>query len=548
MNYSWQSSIDGGTTWTTIAGATGNSFTATVSPTTNIQYRRVATDVCGTVAYSAPVSFIQAAGTVGNPAVFGNGIWNVYAYNAPAGITPFSAAQYLGYYTEPLLSFDSRTRWNTATGSPSDASGYQGCQVDQENHWVSYKRTNFTAGTYQLDVAGHDDDGYLFINGVQVWSHVGCCDVHNNVWTGVLGPTDQIEFRWREYFGGSYGALNFTLVTPSTAIVPGTITADQLICSNTIPVAFTSTLDASSSCFVYYQWQSSPDNTTWSDISGATSNVYASGAVAAKTYFRRKATNACSVTAYSNTITVDVYPVVLTAGVISADQTFCKGTTAATLTSTSLPTGGNGVYTYQWQSSLDNIGWSNIGGATLTTYAPGAPVVTTYYRRNASSCGTALTSSSNVVTLTVNQLPAITTQPNTPAACTGGSTTITVAATGTGITYQWQEKVGAGPFTNLTNVAPYSGVNTATLTLNPVTAGMAGNKYQVIISSPTCAPAVTSNTVTLAVAINPSITTQPANKSFCEGTNATVSIVASGTGLTYQWQRQIGGNMDEFSR
>ena len=541
VNYSWQSSIDGGTTWTTIAGATGNSFTATVSPTTNIQYRRVATDVCGTVAYSAPVSFIQAAGTVGNPAVFGNGIWNVYAYNAPAGVTPFSAAQYLGYYTEPLLSFDSRTRWNTATGSPSDASGYQGCQVDQDNHWVAYKRTNFTSGTYQLDVAGHDDDGYLFINGVLVWSHIGCCDVHNNVWTGVLGPTDQIEFRWRDYFGGSLGALNFTLVTPATAVVPGTIAADQVICSNTIPVAFTSTLDASSSCFVYYQWQSSPDNATWSDISGATSNVYASGAIAAKTYFRRKAMNACSVTAYSNTVTVDVYPVALTAGVISADQTFCKGTTAATLNSTSLPTGGNGVYTYQWQSSLDNIGWSNINLATLTTYAPGAPVVTTYFRRVASSCGTTSTAYSNVVTLTVNQVPTITTQPNTPSACTGGSTTITVAATGTGLTYQWQEKVGPGPFTNLTNVAPYSGVNTPTLTLNPVTAGMAGNKYQVIITSPTCVPAVTSNTVILAVAVNPSITTQPASKSFCEGTNATVSIVASGTGLTYQWQRQIGG-------
>jgi hypothetical protein len=206
---------------------------------------------------------------------------------------------------------------------------------------------------------------------VQVWSHIGCCDTHINVWTGTLGATDQIEFRWREYFGASSGALNFTLVSPLTTVNPGTVAAGQTICVNTIPAAFTSTLDASSSCFVSYQWQNSPDNVTWSDISGATSNIYSSGAVAAKTYFRRKATNACAVIAYSNTIIVDVYPAVLTGGSIAANQTFCKGTTAALLTSASLPTGGDGVYIYQWQSSLDNIGWSNVAGANATTYAPG---------------------------------------------------------------------------------------------------------------------------------------------------------------------------------
>ena len=143
INYSWQSSTDGGTTWTTIAGATGNTFTATVSPTTNIQYRRVATDVCGTVAYTAPVSFIQTAGTVGDPTVYGNGVWNVYAYDA--GGAAFSTAQYLGYYVEPLLSFNSLNSWGT-NGSPSDASGYQGCQVDQDNHWVSYRQNEFYSG------------------------------------------------------------------------------------------------------------------------------------------------------------------------------------------------------------------------------------------------------------------------------------------------------------------------------------------------------------------------------------------------------------------
>ena len=533
VNYSWQSSIDGGTTWVTIAGATGNNFTATVSPTTNIQYRRVATDVCGNVANSAPVSFTQTAGTVGNPSVYGNGVWNVYAYDAQGNA--FSTAQYLGYYTEPLLSFNSLNRWGT-NAAPSDASGYQGCQVDQDNHWVSYRRTNFTPGTYQIDVPYHDDDAYLFINGVQVWSQAGCCTASVNVWTGTLGATDQVEFRWREFFGGSSGAVNFTIVAPVTTVTPGTIAAGQTICSNATPVAFTSTLDASSSCFISYQWQSSPDNTVWTDIIGATLNVYSSGAVAAKTYFRRKATNACGVSALSNTIIVDVYPV-LTGGTVSADQTFCKGAVAAVLNSTALPTGADGVYAYQWQSSLDNIGWSNIAGANATTYAPGAVPVTTYYRRNVTACGAGSTATSNFITITVNPLTAITTQPANPTACANGSTLISVVATGA-TNYIWQVNPGTG-FVNVVNGAPYSGATTATLTINPVPVAMNGYIYRVIVSGG-CLPSQTSNSVTLTVATNPVITTQPANTSVCAGSNANFSINASGSGLTYQWQIKVG--------
>ncbi|MEJ0083205.1 MAG: hypothetical protein WDM78_20160 [Puia sp.] len=67
---------------------------------------------------------------------------------------------------------------------------------------------------------------------------------------------------------GSSGALNFTLVTPTTTVAPGVIAATQTICANTTPAAFTSTTAATSSCYISYQWQSSPDNITWSDIAG----------------------------------------------------------------------------------------------------------------------------------------------------------------------------------------------------------------------------------------------------------------------------------------
>jgi hypothetical protein len=365
------------------------------------------------------------------------------------------------------------------------------------------------------------------------------CDVHTNVADRYLGASDQIEFRpARENFGGSNGGLNFTLVTPVTTVTPGTIAAAQTICVNTVPAAFTSVADATSSCFIYYQWQSSPDNVTWTDILGATSNVYSSGAIAAKTYFRRKATNACGVAANSNTIIADVYPAVLTGGTVAANQTICNGAIAALLTSTALPTGGDGLYVYQWQFSYDNIGWSNISSTNATTYNPGPVPVTTYFRRNVTACGAAASANSNVITITVNGVPAITTQPGNPSACSGGSTTISVGATGAGLTYQWQVNTGSG-WNNVTNGAQYSGATTAVLSINPVPAGFNGNQYRVVVSG-TCAPAVTSNIVTLTVATNPVLNVQPANTSGCSGSNVTFNVTASGTGLTYQWQQRIG--------
>ena len=55
----------------------------------------------------------------------------------------------------------------------------------------------------------------------------------------------------------------------------------------------------------------------------------------------------------SNVLTITVNPQLI-AGSVAASQTICYGATPAALTSTGLPTGGVGTYTYQWKSSLNN--------------------------------------------------------------------------------------------------------------------------------------------------------------------------------------------------
>ena len=61
--------------------------------------------------------------------------------------------------------------------------------------------------------------------------------------------------------------------------------------------------------------------------------------------------------------------------------------------------------------------------------------------------------------------PTVTTQPVNVTTCVGSSINFSVVANASNaITYQWQLLVGA-TWTNLTNVAPYSNVGTATMTV-----------------------------------------------------------------------------------
>lgn len=87
----------------------------------------------------------------------------------------------------------------------------------------------------------------------------------------------------------------------------------------------------------------------------------------------------------------------LVAGKISpASQTIGYNTFPAALTST-LPTGGNGSYSYQWQSSPNGSTWMNVPDAKALTYVPPALRATTYYRLVSVSSGSKATSSAVVV-------------------------------------------------------------------------------------------------------------------------------------------------------
>ncbi len=136
--------------------------------------------------------------------------------------------------------------------------------------------------------------------------------------------------------------------------------------------------------------------------------------------------------------------------------------------------------------------WSPASGLSSTTTNPVAasPMTTTTY----TVIGTAPNgcNTSAAITILVNQLPAVVNNPKDTAVCAGQIARFTVAATGTGITYQWQESTNGGAlYTNVTNGGIYGGATSATLTLTGVTVAMNTYRYRCVISG-ICPPAANS--------------------------------------------------------
>src|ERR1035437_3557096 len=185
-----------------------------------------------------------------------------------------------------------------------------------------------------------------------------------------------------------------------TNLSGGSIGNDQTICNNDTPGIIATLLNPSGASNSYtYAWESSLDNSNWNIIPGANLVSYQPGTLPQTTYFRKKVIDANCNSLYTNPVTV-IVRTAFSIGSIGSAQTICNGTTPVILTNSTAPSGGQGTYSYVWESSLNNTDWSIITGATGVAYQPPALIITTYYRRKVTdaACGNGY---NNTVTITV---------------------------------------------------------------------------------------------------------------------------------------------------
>jgi hypothetical protein len=205
----------------------------------------------------------------------------------------------------------------------------------------------------------------------------------------------------------------------------------------------------------------------------------------------------------STSITATV-PNGATTGAITITNAAGTATSSTNFTINSVPsitgtTGGSrcdaGTVNLSASASAGTINWyaASTGGSSLGTgtsfTTPSISSTTTYYADATS--GSCTSSSRTAVTATVNSSPVITGQPANASVTTAQTATFTVTATGTSLTYQWQEFAGSS-WANITNGAPYSGATTATLTITTPSASLNGYKYRCVVSG-TCSPTATSD-------------------------------------------------------
>ncbi len=185
---------------------------------------------------------------------------------------------------------------------------------------------------------------------------------------------------------------------------------------------------------------------------------------------------------------------------------------------------GTGL-TYQWLRNTVVI-----AGATAASYTLSSPQVSDSgsYSARISGVGGAVTSATgNVSVVPVDAGPiAITARPLSLSVAAGERASFSVTAQGPGLTYQW-----------LRDGATLTGATTPSYTIAAAQAGDAGT-YSVRITSGT-----TSVTPTAKLLVGGSsgtgatvrITTQPSAGAVIVGRGITMTVVATGTSLTYQW-------------
>jgi len=319
---------------------------------------------------------------------------------------------------------------------------------------------------------------------------------------------------------------NTIIINVAPALSNTTISSSQNICQGTSTALLTGQNPTGGTGTYSFTWESSPNNSTWTNISGANTIDYQPPLLSSTTYYRRRVTSGSCIALSSVTIAVTT---AVGNNTISGDQIICSGSSASTLTGTS-PSGGNGIFSYQWQSSLDGgITWNNASGSSNSgTYSPGAITVTTMFRRNINS-GFCSQISSNVVSITVQSSLTNTAIGSNQDICEGNSSDLLIGQLSTGGSgtnvYQWESSLNNISWTTILGAV----AKDYQPPILPIT-----TYYRRIVSNGSCF--VSSSSVKLIVNKLPtSGTMSAASVNTCNGSNVTLST-SGYTGTIKKWQ------------
>ncbi|KAA3440612.1 T9SS type B sorting domain-containing protein [Rufibacter hautae] len=329
---------------------------------------------------------------------------------------------------------------------------------------------------------------------------------------------------------------NVVQVTVSPPLANNVIINGQLqvICTGSTPSPLQGAQPSGGDNNFTFQWEQSTDGTTYADIAGATDISYAPGSLTQTTWFRRKVLSR-TCTSTSPEVKVEVQQPIADNN-ITGEQTICAGSAAQALTGTQ-PTGGSGVYTYQWEASTDGATFAAVSGATQAEYTPSGLNETMWFRRRVEG-GACDANFSNMVKVTVTVPVTNNTISSAQRICSETAPqklTGSVPSSGPGavFAYVWESSTTSATATNFMPIAGATDVDYAPGVLTQTT------WFRRVVSTGGC----TNISAVVQITVEPlppapSVATQV----ICENTKATLVVTGAGADL-YQWFAEATGGV-----
>lgn len=478
------------------SGASGVSVTwlSTLSGTIKILLTKDAFLSDGST--GGPISMVlnSVGNTQDSQTAFGTNQWVGHVYNwstgappggnvSPAAIangTPFSDAEYVGYYNVPTQNFSEGFGGNTNC-FPVLSNGVVRTNIYTERFAVRYRMKSTLSGCFLASFDG-DDGIRIYVDGVLIFSEWKdqAPTNYGNILLTLNGNSDiVVEF----YENGGQNIVNFSL-TPFAATsntIAGASSYDFCtgVGSGVLDGSGYSYTGGTVNPTIFYQWQSSTDGTTFTDISGATTEDYTPPVQNTTTtniviYYRRKVTAAIpsSCVFFSSAIKITTSPLtVLSNPIVTGSSSVCP--TSKQVYSCAAVVNAS---TYNWVVPAGWIIVSGAGTTSITTTSGTSAQSGTITVTATNGCGTSGTVSYPVsITQPViwdgssfSSLPNAINQPlifngnytspsNTTLAacdCTVNGTAVVTITSGSTMTLQNDLKVNAAATMTFENTAP----------------------------------------------------------------------------------------------
>lgn len=535
----WESSIDGGATWSVIANTTtSNPY---INLTTTTRYRaQVQSGVCPAVYSSQRIITI-------NPLSVGGAVTaNATECSGSNGAT-LTLAGNTGTIPNWQSSTDGGATWSTiANTTPTQTytnlttttlyraqvkSGV--CATVNSTPATITIVPNSNGGTISSSMTvcnGANDDTLVlsgFVGSIMDWES----SIDGGLTFSPVGTTnDSLFFTnltvptvYRAIVqAGSCASANSTPVTVSIdqPTVGGTLSSDATECASSNNGTINLLGQTGTTSF----WESSTDaGATWTPIANTTTALNYTN-LSTTTLYRTTVQNGTCLPALSDTVTITVDPITV-GGTVSSNTTICESNNSGTLTLT-----GETGNVLNWESSSDGgFTWVSIANTTTSQGYLNLSNNTLY--RAVVQSGVCPSTISGIATLTVDQATDAGNILGATTVCEGtNSGALTLVGT-SGSIMDWEESTDGGltwtPIGNTGIIENYSNLITTT-------------DYRAIAASGVC-PNDTSATATItvdALTVGGAVT---ADDIVCELANGNILNLAGHTGSVLNWEMSTDG-------